>query len=377
MTLDEQTTTVATEAPAGRGRRASRPRLGIIDSDMHPTVRTIGEIKPYLTERWWRYLQSYGPRPKHGFAQGDPYPKAAPRAARRDAWGPKGAQPGSDLDFTRSHYLDAYNIEFSIMAPLQPTGQADRNLDFAAAISSAVNDWQRAKWTGPEPRFKASIVIPYEDPPAAVREIERCADDPSFAQILMLARTFEPLGSRKYWPIYEKAAEVDLPLGVHVFGYSGYPVTGAGWPSYYIEEMTGHAGACQAGVTSLAMQGVFERIPTLRMIIIEGGFAWLASLGWRLDKHWARHRDEVPHVTRPPSETLKKNLWISTQPMEEPERARQLLDVIAWIGVDRLLMATDYPHWDFDDPSFALPRALAPEQRQAIASGNARHVYRL
>ena len=31
---------------------------------------------------------------------------------------------------------------------------------------------------------------------------------PAFAQILMLARTFEPLGGRKYWPIYEKAAEV-------------------------------------------------------------------------------------------------------------------------------------------------------------------------
>ena len=125
------------------------------------------------------------------------------------------------------------------MAPLQPTGQADRNLDFAAAISSAINDWQRAKWTEPEPRFKASIVIPYEDPPAAIEEIERCADDPAFAQILILARTFEPLGSRKYWPIFEKAAEVGLPVGVHVFGYSGYPVTGAGWPSYYIEEMTG------------------------------------------------------------------------------------------------------------------------------------------
>ena len=151
----------------------------------------------FLSERWWRYLQSYGPRPKHGFAEGDPYPKAAPRAARRDAWAPNGAQPGSDLDFTREHYLDACSIEYSIMAPLQPTGQADRNLDFGAAISTAVNDWQRAKWCEPEPRFKASIVIPYEDPPAAIAEIERCADDPAFAQILMLARTFEPLGSQE------------------------------------------------------------------------------------------------------------------------------------------------------------------------------------
>ena len=55
--------------------------------------------------------------------------------------------------------------------------------------------------------------------------------------------------------------------------------------------------------------------------MIEGGFAWLPSLMWRLDQHWARHREEVPHVTRPPSEIMRQGLWITTQPMEEPERA--------------------------------------------------------
>ncbi len=173
----------------------------------------------------------------------------------------------------------------------------------------------------------------------------------------MLARTSEPLGSRRYWPVFEKAVEVGLPIGVHVFGYGGHPTTGAGWPSYYLEEMTSHSAACQAGVASLAMQGTFERFPGLKMIMIEGGFGWLASLMWRLDQHWARHREEVPHVTRPPSESLRQGLWISTQPMEEPERSRQLLDVIEWIGHDRLLIATDYPHWDFETRA-ALPRSL-------------------
>jgi predicted TIM-barrel fold metal-dependent hydrolase len=369
-------TEIATKVRVAR-RSDAEVRLRIIDSDVHPTVAALSEFRPHLSERWWRYLQTYGPRPKHGFAQADPYPKAAPRAARRDAWTPEGQPPGSDLDFMRRHYLDAYDVEYGILAPLSPTGQGDRNPEFAIAMCRAVNDWQREKWTRPEPRLKASIVIPFEDAPAAVAEIERCADDRDFAQILMLARTSEPLGSRRYWPILEKAVEVGLPLGVHVFGYGGHPVTGAGWPSYYVEEMTGHAAACQAGVASLAMQGVFERFAGLKVIVIEGGFAWLAPLMWRLDKHWARHREEVPHVTRPPSESLERGLWISTQPMEEPERGRHLLDVIEWIGHDRLLIATDYPHWDFDDPSVALPRNLDLGQRRAICSGNARQVYRL
>ena len=377
MTLETVAGTEIAPQERSEPRQTSQASLPVIDSDVHPTVASLAELRPHLSERWWRYWQTYGARPKHPFAQGDPYPKAAPRAARRDAWTADGKPPGSNLELMRSQYLDACNIEYGILAPLFPTGQGDRNPEFSAAMCSAVNDWQREKWTRPERRLKASIVVPYEDAPAAVAEIERCADDRDFAQILILARTAEPIGSRRYWPIFEKAAEVGLPVGLHVFGYSGHPVTGAGWPSYYLEEMTSHAAACQAGVASLALQGVFERIPGLKAIIIEGGFAWLASLMWRLDKHWERHREEVPHVTRPPSESLRQGLWISTQPMEEPERGRQLLDVIEWIGHDRLLIATDYPHWDFDDPSIALPRALGLEKRRAICSENARKVYRL
>ncbi len=375
------TETLADPAVATPERRRGQPgrdvRLPIIDSDVHPTVASISEMRPYLSERWWRYWRTYGARPKHGFAEGHPFAKAAPAAARRDAWTPDGKPPGSDLDFMRRQYLDACNVEYGMLAPLFPTAQGDRNLEFGAALCRAVNDWQRDKWTRPEPRLKASIVIPYEDAAASIAEIERCAGDPDFAQILILARTAEPIGSRRYWPILAKAAEVGLPIGLHVFGYSGHPVTGAGWPSYYLEEMTAHAAACQAGVASLALEGVFERFPGLKVIVIEGGFGWLASLLWRLDQHWARHREEVPHVTRPPSESLRRSLWISTQPMEEPERARHLADVMEWIGWDRLLIATDYPHWDFDDPSVALPRSLGLETRRAICSENARKVYRL
>ena len=64
MTLDEQKTTFATETPVSQSKRASRSRLKIIDSDVHTTVRMIGELKPFLSERWWRYLQHYGARPK-------------------------------------------------------------------------------------------------------------------------------------------------------------------------------------------------------------------------------------------------------------------------------------------------------------------------
>jgi predicted TIM-barrel fold metal-dependent hydrolase len=48
-----------------------------------------------------------------------------------------------------------------------------------------------------------------------------------------------------------------------------------------------------------------------------------------------------------------------------------------WIGFDRILFASDYPHWDFDDPFLALPPSLTEEQRRMIYAGNAKKLYGL
>ncbi len=104
-------------------------------------------------------------------------------------------------------------------------------------------------------------------------------------------------------------------------------------------------------------------------MIVEAGFAWVPSLAWRLDQHWARMRDEVPHLTRPPSEYIREHLWFTTQPMDEPERPNDLRDIIDWIGWDRILFATDYPHWDFDNPLTAFKIRMSPEERRMVFGG--------
>ena len=85
----------------------------------------------------------------------------------------------------------------------------------------------------------------------------------------------------------------------------------------------------------------------------------------------------MPHLKRAPSEYLREHFWVSTQPMEEPEEPDHLMDVMAWIGFDRIMFASDYPHWDFDDPFLALPPSLSEKQRTQIYSANAHALYRL
>jgi uncharacterized protein len=88
-------------------------------------------------------------------------------------------------------------------------------------------------------------------------------------------------------------------------------------------------------------------------------------------------RSEVPHLKRRPSEYIREHIWLTTQPMEEPKDGRHLFEVMEWIGWDRLLFASDYPHWDFDDPFRAFPAGLPRERLNQILSGNGKAVYRL
>ena len=104
--------------------RSQQTRLDIVDCDFHPKL-TIDQLRPYLSNQWWSYLQTYGNRSRHGYAKGYAYPKMTPQAARRDAWPPGGGLPASDLEFCRQQHLDFYGINAAIMNPLSPTGQGD------------------------------------------------------------------------------------------------------------------------------------------------------------------------------------------------------------------------------------------------------------
>ena len=352
---------------------SSRERLALVDCDIHVAGRSQRDYAEHLAPRWRRHLELFGAARPNGAN----YPRANDHAARTDSWPPGGGPPGSDLDFLREQLLDRWDMDIGVLTPLVGSG-GQRNLEFGAAYASAVNDWQRERWLEPEPRLRGSINVEYEDGEFAAREIDRVADDKRFVQVLLYIRTAEPLGRRKYWPLYEAATRHDLPVAVHFGGNGGFPITGAGWPSFYIEDHAGMPTAFQSQVTSLVVEGVFERFPTLRFVLIEGGFAWLAPLMWRLDDAYARLREEVPHLRRKPSEYLREHLWLTTQPMEEPDRPEQLAALLGDLDMDgRLMFATDYPHWDFDAPDQAIPPSLGSERLRAIRAGNANRLYGL
>jgi predicted TIM-barrel fold metal-dependent hydrolase len=348
--------------------------LTVVDCDIHPTLRSELDILPFLATRWHDHLKTYRRHVRQGLHGTLTHPRM--QVNRIDAVPPDGGPPGSDVDFMRSHHLDANGVEWGLLQSLSPAAHAERNLEFAAALAEANNNWQIAKWIDPEPRLRGSIQVQQEDPERAVREIERRANDPRFVQVSLSPRADEPLGRPRYWPIYEVCEKYDLPLGLHVPGFgSGHASTAGGWPTFYLEEHQTFAYIIMGVFTSMVIEGVFERFPRLKLVLVEGGFAWVPALCWRMDRHFDRFRSEVPHLKRKPSEYIKDHIWFTTQPIEEPERPEDLTKLIDWMGWDRLLFSTDYPHWDFDDPKTAFNVRMSPEKRRMIFSENAKRVY--
>jgi predicted TIM-barrel fold metal-dependent hydrolase len=354
------------------GARTQRTRPTLIDCDFHNELDSIKDLYPYLSKRWQDHIETFGlQRPTGGY-----FPRFMDH--REDARPPSGRRSGSEVAFSRSDFLDPYNVAHAMLIPLTSAAGVT-NLDLGAALASAVNDWQAAEWLDPEPRLRASIAVSPEDPLAAAREVERCARDKRFVQVFMPGRTHEPLGRRKYWPIYEAAAKHGLHIMSHAFGSYGNPITGAGQASYYVEEHVGPAQAVQANVISLVAEGVFEQFPTLNFVSVENGFGWVPSLMWRMDATYKELKDEVPHLKRLPSEYIREHLYLTTQPAEEPHKPQQFVEMLEHFGdmVSHILFASDYPHWDSDDPDFALPNILSDDVLQAIQFDNAKKLYNL
>src|SRR3954454_13579669 len=366
-------------APSGLG--AGRYRL--VDCDVHPIMKGgLGDLAPFLSQAGRRRLGlddrrsliTIGRREAGAIPRNMLYVHPA-GVLRHAARAPDGSAPGADPAFTAQQLLDANGIDRAVLIGGEVLGLgAMPDPDAAAMIASAYNDWLAATWLAADDRYRGNLVVGAQDPVAAAREIRRAAENERFVAVL-LPLTNMLMGQRHYYPIYEAAAEIGLPITVHPNSGEGIfrtsPPMAGGTPTYYVEWHTGLSQVFQANVISLICHGVFERFPGLKVVMTEGGLGWIPDVIWRLDKNVKGLRDEVPWVRRLPSEYVTDHVRFTTQPLPEP-RLRKHLHVLCEIAqAERTLMfSSDYPHWDFDDPRHALT-TLPAEIRQRVASDNA------
>lgn len=356
---------------------APRAASGAIDTDVHPNFRDgMRDLAPYMDPVWVKRLGIGGQGVHGGRMMGtefrlpiSPYVHSG-GALRPDATPPDGGMPASDPQFVVEQLLDRFDYAAAVLLTgeiITLSGFPDP--DVGAAVASASNRWLSEVWLSVDPRFKGSIVVGPRDPVAAVKEIERWADHPSMVQVFVPTLGGTRLGNRHFWPIFEASAHFGLPVALHpggeASGVNGQ-ISSVGPPKNYFEYHASHSTVYQAQLISLIVEGVFERFPGLRFIFLETGFAWLTEVMWRLDQKWHALRDEVPWLTRLPSEYVLESVRASTQPMYEPANRAHLGYLLEMVHADQVLCySSDYPHWDTDDLPQTL-KALPAEMRRRI-----------
>ncbi len=352
------------------------PKLGytIFDIEIHSQHATPNDVAKYLPARFrQRYIDGYIGDAKNNLDQ-----RGGNNRADADIsdHGPAASNPR----LVRRQMLEPYGIEWAICTGSHYNLSVLADTDYATAIASAYNQWLIGEYVPGDPAFLGSIIIAPQDPAHAIAEIEKWSAHPGVVQVFISTAGRVPLGHRSLHPIYECAAKHGLPVAAHTTvegrGISGAP-TSAGFPTRYLEFHTGLAASAVTNCASLVCEGVFAKYPDFKFVLLEGGISWVLPLMWALDADWKHFRAEMPQLRELPSHYLKRQMFYTTQPIEEPSSPRDLIATYEQIGADtQVMFSSDYPHWDFDNPLVILPGATAASLKRRILRENALALYK-
>jgi predicted TIM-barrel fold metal-dependent hydrolase len=275
--------------------------------------------------------------------------------------------------------LQAIHIDLAVLFPdhllkLPVLPQAD----YAAALARAYNAWLVDQWTSRHDALLGAIVACPHDPADAAREIERYADDPSIVCVYLPCAGLDPLwGHRRYDPIFDAAQNARLPVLLHSVTVTSpvFPFNNHGFDTELARHATSHTFAIMANIVSMVSTGVVVRFPELKIGVTEAGISWMPFLCQRLDKVYLERRREVPFLTERPSHYVKR-IYVATQPIEEPERLRDLVTLVElYDGDDTTIYASDWPHHDFDHPMKLNQVPFSEEQRRKVFGENALELF--
>jgi predicted TIM-barrel fold metal-dependent hydrolase len=112
------------------------------------------------------------------------------------------------------------------------------------------------------------------------------------------------------------------------------------------------------------------------VIVKEAGVTWLPWIVWGLDSHYEILRRENPKIKKRPSEYLRQHMRLTTQPLEISDDREELITLLDAFGgmEDLLCFATDYPHWDGDDPLY-IQRRIPKSWHEKVFYENGREFF--
>lgn len=297
-------------------------------------------------------------------------------------WELANTRPGGIDPYARLKDMDETKIDIAVVFGALMAGlNTLHDAGLVGAMCRAYNTWARDYCQVDPQRLKFVAYVPLHTIEEAVHELHRAVKQCGAVGVAIAPSLWRVLGKNLddayFDPLYATLQELDVPLCLHDSGVATQDTAGG-------ERMTDmfplmHAAAFpfdnMIACGRLIYAGVLDRFPRMRVAFLESGLGWVPFWLDRLDAH-----TKMPYPLankKKPSEYIRSEQCYFSFEADDQD----LPAAIQRVGAERLIYASDYPHWDSEvegaidevNNNPALQDAVKPQ----LLGSNAARLYRL
>lgn len=282
-----------------------------------------------------------------------------------------------NVDQRRLADMDAAGIDHQVISLTCPGVQIFEPSE-AVALATLANDQLAEACRRHPTRFSGLAAIAPQEPQAAAQELERGVRRLALRGAIVNSHTrHEYLDDQKFWPIFEAAEALAVPIYLH-------PNTP---PNQMIEPFIergldgaifGFAVETGLHLLRLITAGVFDRFPGLKIVVGHLGEAlpfWMSRIDFMHGASVRAGRERTRRLELSPSEYLRRNVWITTSGMAWTPAVMFVREVL---GGERVLYAMDYPYQYVADEVRRMDELpITLEQKRMFFQGTAEALFGL
>jgi predicted TIM-barrel fold metal-dependent hydrolase len=254
--------------------------------------------------------------------------------------------------------------------------------DLAKGLYEAYHRFENEYCGADFDRLKGLVMASGADPSWSALQIKSRADERWVSGVMVILPEGRPVDDPELDPIWEAMADADLPLVYHSFFFEPpyFPGYRDVWGNLVVARAAAHPWGAQRMLAYLALSGMLDTWPNLRVGFAETGAGWLPNWLLRLDFMARYLPDSAPANNYTPLEYAQRgNIFCGIQLYEGAVMAKAINDIC---GDGVLMYQSDYPHPECEFPrSVEVVKAWEPTLGEAamekLLGGNAERFLRL
>lgn len=271
----------------------------------------------------------------------------------------------------RLKHMDQLGVDIQVIYPTVFLRPVTRRVEVEIALCQSYNRFMAKIWEQGNNRIRWVVLLPLLSMDKALADLPWAKENGACGVFMRGLECDRHLCDSYFFPLYQQAAVLDLPICVHS-GSGSFPMhdyynTETSFPKFKLLNVT--------GFHTLIFNGIPDMFPKLRFGFIESGAQWVPYAVHDLVRRIERQRGN-------PKGTLKGNFLADNRMFVTCQTDDDLPYILRYSGDDNLIIGTDYGHSDVSAEIDALKTfrqysGVSERVADKILSDNAKQFYAL